>query len=108
MNPQVKQKWIDALRSGEYEQAKFTLKCEYGYCCLGVLTDLYIQENDLEWVYDNKSNNYEFDGNEGSLCNYVIKWSDFPDGKVEEELIKMNDTTLKTFSEIADYIEENL
>ena len=30
-------KWLEALRSGEYEQGKGFLKTEDGYCCLGVL-----------------------------------------------------------------------
>lgn len=32
-----KQNWVDALRSGEYEQCQFVLHDGKGYCCLGVL-----------------------------------------------------------------------
>jgi len=108
MNPEVKQKWVNALRSGKYKQAQYNLKSGYGYCCLGVLTDLYIKENDLKWTYDDAYDTYDFNEFEGSLCNTVIKWSDFPDGATEDDLIAMNDSKQKTFSEIADYIEENL
>ncbi len=37
MNKEIKEKWIAALRSGEYEQAKGSLYDGTGYCCLGVL-----------------------------------------------------------------------
>jgi hypothetical protein len=40
MNPELKQKWLAALRSGEYKQARGYLKTEFGYCCLGVLCDV--------------------------------------------------------------------
>lgn len=44
MNPRIKQLWIDALRSGEYPQARGALKTVSGYCCLGVLCDLAAKE----------------------------------------------------------------
>lgn len=57
MNPQeqreILHKWISALRSGEYEQARFQLRRESpsgknSYCCLGVLGVLL----EVEWVED--------------------------------------------------------
>ena len=51
MNPEVKQKWIDALRSGDYEQGSEKLRTPNGYCCLGVLCDLYAQEHDTQWEF---------------------------------------------------------
>jgi hypothetical protein len=41
MKPEIKQAWLTALRSGEYSQAKDRLKTRTGYCCYGVLCDLY-------------------------------------------------------------------
>jgi hypothetical protein len=51
MNQDIKQRWVDALRSGEYEQGRGCLHDSNGssFCCLGVLTDLYIKEHDKEW-----------------------------------------------------------
>ena len=42
MKKELKEAWIDALRSGDYRQAEGSLKFErtpgdIGYCCLGVL-----------------------------------------------------------------------
>lgn len=50
MDTRVKALWLDALRSGEYEQAKEVLAKvdpetgKVGYCCLGVLCDLAVKE----------------------------------------------------------------
>lgn len=37
MPKDLKDKWLAALRSGEYKQCKGTLSDGEGYCCLGVL-----------------------------------------------------------------------
>lgn len=50
LKPEVKEKWLNALRSGEYEQTNGCLrdmgneKIPSGYCCLGVLCDVYIKD----------------------------------------------------------------
>lgn len=41
MDADLKARWVTALRSGEYAQAKGSLRRKDGYCCLGVLCDLY-------------------------------------------------------------------
>lgn len=46
MNQEIKQKWIEALRSGKYKQGKYHLKIvdesgEESFCCLGVLASLF-------------------------------------------------------------------
>ena len=47
MNPEIRAQWCAALRSGEYKQGKEELLYETAdgprYCCLGVLTDLYLK-----------------------------------------------------------------
>lgn len=51
MKPDIAKKWTEALRSGEYEQCTLQLKKGEGFCCLGVLTDLYIKEHeDARWA----------------------------------------------------------
>lgn len=41
MTPEFKAKWVDALRSGKYTQARHVMKDENGcMCCLGVAADL--------------------------------------------------------------------
>ena len=51
MNTEIKQKWVSALRSGKYEQGSDKLYSGRGYCCLGVLCDLYSKENNLKWEF---------------------------------------------------------
>ena len=51
MNTEIKQKWVSALRSGKYEQGSEKLYSGRGYCCLGVLCDLYSKENGLKWEF---------------------------------------------------------
>lgn len=45
MNAEVKKQWVEALRSGKYQQGTAALRTHnFGqdqYCCLGVLCDLY-------------------------------------------------------------------
>lgn len=43
MNPEIKAKWVAALRSGDYEQGRGYLH-RGGFCCLGVACDLFIKE----------------------------------------------------------------
>lgn len=50
MKSDVKQKWLEALREGSYRQCQGRLKTpgkdgtRTKYCCLGVLTNIYIKE----------------------------------------------------------------
>lgn len=48
MNPEIKERWVKELRSGNYKQTKDCLKDDDGYCCLGVLTDLAIQDGVID------------------------------------------------------------
>jgi hypothetical protein len=132
MNPQIKQKWLNALRSGEYQQTKGFLRKEDGFCCLGILCDLYGKENNVEWNLTNNGHNYKFQESESYLPSSVMEWSGLSgNGKtlsveqacsqLKRELIHVNlggETNLpffsglndsgSTFNEIADLIEEHL
>ncbi len=118
MNPEVKAKWIAALRSGEYQQASGQLCSGTGFCCLGVLSELYIQETGKgRWVAGQPY--VQFADASGfreatELPSAVMLWADIetaapfvytPDGTVD--LIKENDDGTP-FSEIADVIEAYL
>lgn len=46
MREGVKDRWVAALRSGDYKQTRETLRDCDGFCCLGVLCDLYIRETE--------------------------------------------------------------
>jgi hypothetical protein len=114
MNKEIKEKWIAALRSGEYTQAKEVLKNESGFCCLGVLCDLYSKEKNIPWKPGGIGLSIEdcyF-----SLPAKVIEWAGFknkkpipivtlPDGRFEG-LSELNDTFNFSFNQIADLIEQ--
>lgn len=125
MKPQIKENWLKALRSGEYSQTSERLHQGDGFCCLGVLTDLYLKENNEEWkvVYEDK----KIYGITNMWCHVitsetqvlpdrVVEWAGldnrYPGVYVKEkgsyaELAALNDKGM-TFNEIADLIEESL
>lgn len=110
MNPQVKEKWIEALRSGEYIQDVAHLRTNSGYCCLGVLTDLYFKETgspDEQWEPACGGKYYWAKGLDTTPPTTVCFWADISQN-TEDVLIQMNDKEGRSFSEIADYIQENL
>lgn len=115
MNSTIKQRWVAALRSGEYAQGKSVLRNQDNqYCCLGVLTDLYAKEFNISWKYDDDNNSYaltnEAFGSSTYLIPSVIQWaelSSFNPIVQDFTLSYMNDSG-KTFEEIADAIEKYL
>lgn len=123
MIKEYKDKWLKALRSGKYNQAKNRLRCNQGFCCLGVLMNTYDSNG---WVEaDNgdmyhKSNKYgytdvmfvgdELNGETSQdselTCQTLMAFGISDDEQCH--LIKMNDTKGNNFNEIADWIEEKL
>lgn len=107
MNKELKNKWLEALRSGEYKQGvNFLRNIGDNYCCLGVLYEVEgISPLDIE--NSGKSICYRYDGiNTSFPSNEVIKRWGMSIGTCNN-LAKMNDNG-KRFNEIADWIEENL
>lgn len=49
MKPEIKAKWIEALRSGDYKQTTLRLRTDEGFCYQGVLCDLHSQETGGKW-----------------------------------------------------------
>ena len=119
MNPEIKAKWVAALRSGEYKQGKRYLKSGDTYCCLGVLCDIAAQEGLGEWT---KPVDDGYKGREGFVtlkdCKYsvlpidIIIWANLTgDGNPEikrHTLTNRNDYMNEDFNKIADVIEKYL
>jgi hypothetical protein len=133
MNQEIKEKWIAALRSGEYNQTTGKLKTSSGYCCAGVLCDLYRKETgNGEWDEFNRFvSNYRIDAY--TLPDAVVLWSGFQNNTIVGRKInsplqipenggepvtifEINDgyfendikVSSKSFNEIADIIEEKV
>lgn len=74
MDPEVKQLWVAALRSGEYPQGKSKLRSSKGYCCLGVLCDLAeragIITSEVVTTYDDGTETYGYTVNDHQEVPY--------------------------------------
>lgn len=137
MDKSVKEKWLSALRSGEYPQTRYTLRNENGFCCLGVLCDVYrIDTGNLEWKEEEllgKQDGTQIayiieteidpllldrDGKEWGLSDLpqtVKDWAGVDDsvpsvkaGGVYMNLTECNDIYEMNFEKIADLIEASL
>jgi len=122
MDKRIKQKWIDALLSGEYQQTRQQLFDGNGYCCLGVLCDLYRKEHEqYEWAQTfsefEQKDKWEFLNQSETLPNDVISWSGLPNCDPQIKEIKSPDGRIETlafandsgcrFDEIAKMIDNN-
>ena len=130
MNSEVKAKWLEALRGGEYKQTRYTLHSPNdGFCCLGVLCDIYTKEVGGSWVWEyNEEDTYslisivdeeEQDFATTDLPDCVVEWAGleesspqvadpFREGEVAFcTLASLNDDG-KGFEFIADLIDRDL
>jgi hypothetical protein len=121
VNPQIKQLWVDALRSGEYPQTIGTLRSPDGFCCLGVLCQLAadagivtVQElgNGRNHIYIDPAGGLPA---EAVLNNAACAWAGLEGAHRWDPEIASRRTNLAsindggaTFTEIADLIEAEL
>lgn len=113
MNPEIKARWVAALRSGEYQQGTGGLRSEENeFCCLGVLCDLHDPRG---WEESADEGGFFYDGYESELPpRHIKEWAHLNwnstfvviDGSLNT-LYHHNDNG-RTFAEIADAIEEQL
>lgn len=116
LNPQVKEKWLEALRSGRYVQGKNFLRCESGYCCLGVRNDLAVQAGAISPPQD-LGGEWEYAGMTGMPSDTETAWaygiqitdqSSMIDAMTADEFLAQLNDDGESFLRIADWIEENL
>lgn len=111
MKPEIKKKWLSALRSGEYKQGIRKLRNNKdNFCCLGVLCDLHSKETESVWVRN--ATDFSYIECRDTLPKLVKDWAGL-NSAVTVLLSLMNDgiycsNSEMTFSEIADYIEKEL
>lgn len=115
MNKKAKKLWIDALRSGKYEQGYGQL-CDNGkYCCLGVLVDIAISHDSFNDGFKSKRDDYwkKLDRLPVSVADWAGLEETDPclrEGDIweyEGRASNLNDDGVD-FDEIADLIERNL
>lgn len=110
------QKWVEALRSGEYEQARGKL-CrksddgEENFCCLGVACELAIAEGVPVTKHVVKTIDDVFrityDGMEQTLPARVREWLDlgYANGSYNHSALTTDNDSGATFVQIANIIE---
>lgn len=125
MKPDKKALWVEALRSGDYQQGQYNLRVGDRYCCLGVLCDLYAKEHaqdeNKQWdIHSREDSVYEFLAETELLPVDVQKWAGIQDpsghimrgqviiGGSYSSLSGLNDDEGMTFEELADVIEAKL
>lgn len=94
-----KQVWVDALRSGDFEQCQGTLHNGKGYCCLGVAAKVWGIADGPEMLVQDFT-----EAEEGPYKVYDAVRKLTPRG-IYHDGIDMNDGG-KSFKAIADMIEE--
>lgn len=102
------QKWVDALRSGDYKQTNGRLRDNNGFCCLGVGCEIFDVRKECFmpeeiWKYGNE-NSVEVAPIE--LINALSLHDNIGTihGPFPNDLANLNDNGF-TFAEIADFIE---
>lgn len=107
MNFEVKKEWLEALRSGKYQQGNQELRTVEGrFCCLGVLCDLYSRKFQVPW--DERKFQRELSYPPMEVRMWAgLEHEDPMIPSVNHSLSYLNDDG-KTFDEIAKYIEEEL
>jgi hypothetical protein len=118
MKKEIADVWVQALRSGEYEQGKHSLNEKGKFCCLGVLCEIALKDNVVEkkvftFLDDDDSieETVRYDGSSAFLPERVQDWAGMKSDSGlydynQPSLTQMNDSDFE-FDVIADFIEEN-
>lgn len=125
-------KWVEALRSGDYQQGTGHLRAGDKYCCLGVACELAIQDGvpvkvrsgltscthlgdeDHPNQHPHNGSIYEYNSEGGVLPRAVADWlglNDMPlvrtEGHGYRALTELNDGLGWDFAKLADAIERD-
>jgi hypothetical protein len=104
MDAELKRKWVEALRSGKYQQTRYRMRDRDKFCCLGVLCDLVDPSG---WYGCDQWKGHP-DMPPDSLCLEIgiAKYAHAPEPSLAD-CSTMNDRG-ESFAAIAGYIEANL
>lgn len=114
MSKQLKQQWVDALRSGEYGQATGTLCDGKGnFCCLGVLEHIVLGGEVETYDHNDKFQEYKKDEYRrypseefweyAGITRYLLEKDEY----LDEYLAELNDSG-RPFRDLATIIEEQV
>ena len=107
MKADIKRRWVEALRSGEYEQGNLRLRDDGAHCCLGVLCDVH---DPTGWVEGGARDGFSY--RYGTVTDPIglpdpLREAIGMNSHYEGIVISMNDSG-STFAEIADWIEAHI
>lgn len=105
MKPEVKKRWLEALRSGRFRQTRVGyLQHKTAFCCLGVLCKTEGLPIYAHGVPDEDGRTQDGDTELSfrDLGRFGLSW------KAQNKLIDLNDSAHYSFKKIADWIEKNL
>ena len=111
MKKEIAERWVAALRSGEYKQGRHALRIGDAYCRMGVLCAIAVQDG-AEVTHATDANGVTFyDGNNAGLPSSVVIWAGMEtcNGEwdpMERNLVARNDYG-SSFRQIANTIEAN-
>jgi len=110
---EFKEKWLEALRSGDYKQIGSELCAGGKYCCIGVAGKvLGMRDSTLEanGTFDTDNDGKDWNGNFKYMKSKVPSsiLGSIRSSETVATLTHMNDSEGKSFDEIADWIEDNL
>ena len=117
MNQEIKRRWVEALRSGEYKQGREALKRQGQFCCLGVLCDLHAKETNTRWVdYINKDWSSDYLNQDSVLPDQVMEWAGICESdpvittgeSTSNSITHYNDGKRYDFIQLSDLIEQHL
>lgn len=105
MTQDTQQEWIDALRSGEYEQTRNTIRDDRGMCCLGVLCDIVDPEGWETFGPRVHAHNLGQCGEPAELDVDLLRAAGIS-REDAQRLVELNDVYRASFDEIADWLED--
>ena len=104
INKRQFRKWIQALRSGKYNQTRYILHDSQGYCCLGVACDILIPHKLKNLNGDGKMIGWS-PYNQSNVPKWLKLINDDFKIKTGTYLMACNDILGMSFNEIADVLE---
>lgn len=118
MNEQPKELWLQQLASNRQTTGCLYDMNDEAYCCLGALSQCYINETGKSWEEVANGPFQDMYGWEDSLPDEVMEWAGLPDNDPKLVLEDMKNTALPmtllnddygyTFKQLAELIEEQL
>lgn len=104
LTQELKERWVAALRSGEYKQGKSRLCRRKRYCCLGVLAEI---QGELKKGNVYYSQGPDDCGHSGFLADEFERDFHYLSRDTQMYLATKNDKG-ESFEDLADYIEEEI